>query len=427
MIDLRVIREQPEMVKAAIGTLNTDAPIDEVIHLDERRRALLAEVEQMKAERNAGSRIVSRLAPGPEREAQIAAMRALGERIQELDRAVAKLDAELNDLLLQIPNLPDPDVPVGPDESANIVVRTWGEPRETDFRVRPHWEIAEQFRLIDFERGVKVGGSRFYFLRGDLARLQRALAAWMIDLHVREHGFTEVYPPFLVRREAMIGTGNLPKFGDALYHDDDSDLWLIPTAEVPVTNLYRDEILDPGTLPLYHVAQSTCFRREQFSAGRDVRGIKRVHQFEKVEMVEFVEPETSNDELMALLGKAEEVLRRLELPYRVVQMCTGDLSFVAAKKFDLEAWAPGSGEWLEVSSCSNFRDFQARRANIRYRPAEGERPRFVHTLNGSGLALPRTIIAIMENYQQPDGTIVVPDVLRPYLGGQDIIGLQPGP
>ena len=422
MIDIRLIREQPEMVKAAIGTLNTDAPIDEVIHLDERRRALLAEVEQMKAERNAGSRIVSRLAPGPEREAQIAAMRALGERIQELDRAVAELDAELNDLLLQIPNLPDPDVPVGPDESANIVVRAWGEPREFAFPVRPHWEIAEQFRLIDFERGVKVGGSRFYFLRGDLARLQRALAAWMIDLHVREHGFTEVYPPFLVRREAMIGTGNLPKFGDALYHDDDSDLWLIPTAEVPVTNLYRDEILDGAQLPINHTAYSACFRNEKASAGRDVRGIKRLFQFDKVELVKFVRPEESPEEHMRLAHDAAETLERLELPYRTVEICAGDLSFVASRKIDLEAWAPGVEEWLEVSSCSNFRDFQARRSNIRFRPGEGQRPQFVHTLNGSGLGMPRTMIAVIENYQNQDGSITIPAILRPYMGGQERIG-----
>lgn len=425
MLDLRLIREHSDQVRQAIATLNTEAPIDQILELDARRRALLTEVEELKSRRNAGSKEISRLKAGPERDAQIAEMRALGDRIQQLDVQVADADAALNDLLLQVPNLPDPDVPVGPDESANVITGHWGEPRKFAFPARPHWDLAEDLGLIDFARGVKVAGSRFYFLRGDLARLQRALVAWMIELHVREQSYFEVYPPFLVKREAMTGTGNLPKFGDALYRDAESDLWLVPTAEVPVTNLFADEILEPGTLPIYYVAQSTNFRREQLSAGRDVRGIKRVHQFEKVEMVKFVEPSSSDDELTSLVDNAAEVLRRLDLPYRVVQMCTGDLSFVAAKKFDLETWAPGCEEWLEVSSCSNFRDFQARRANIRYRPAEGERPQYVHTLNGSGLALPRTIIAILENYQREDGTIEVPEVLRAYMNGQEIIGRQP--
>lgn len=425
MLDLRLIREQTDMVREALRKLNTDAPIDEILQLDERRRQLVAEADQLKAQRNAESKRIAQLPSGPEREAAIAAMRQLGERIEALDKELAAIEERLQALLLEVPNLPDPDVPVGPDESGNIVVRHWGEPRSFDFPVKPHWELAEQLGLIDFERGVKIAGSRFYVLRGDLARLQRALITWMIDLHVSEHGYQEVYPPFLVRREAMIGTGNLPKFGDNLYHDEETDLWLIPTAEVPVTNLFRDEILPPGSLPIYLVAATPCFRKEKVSAGRDVRGIKRVHQFEKVEMVKFVEPERSDEELHRLVADAEDVLRRLELPYRVVQMCTGDLSFTAAKKFDLEVWAPGSGEWLEVSSCSNFRDFQARRANIRFRPAEGARPQYVHTLNGSGLALPRTLIAIMENYQRSDGTIEIPAVLRPYLGGQDRIEAQP--
>lgn len=425
MLDLRLIRDQTAMVREALAKLNATAPIDEILNLDSRRRELLTEAEQLKARRNAGSKQISRTPAGPERDQLIAEMRELGDRIQELGALIADTDAALTGLLLEVPNLPDPDVPVGPDETANIVVQHWGEPHEFSFQPRPHWDIAEDLRLVDTARAAKISGARFYFLRGDAARLQRALATWMIDLHVKEHGYLEVYPPFLVRPDALIGTGNLPKFADALYRDDESDLWLIPTAEVPVTNLHRDEILEPGSLPIYRVAQSTCFRREQFAAGRDVRGIKRVHQFEKVEMVKFVEPETSNDELMSLIGNAAEVLQRLKIPYRVVQMCTGDLSFTAAKKFDLEAWAPGSQDWLEVSSCSNFRDFQARRANIRYRPSEGARPQFVHTLNGSGLALPRTLIAIMENYQEADGTIIVPEVLRPYLGGQDVIQIQP--
>jgi len=425
MLDLRLIREQTDLVRQALIALNAEAPIDHILELDDRRRRLIAEVEQLKAERNAESKRIGGLPAGPERERAVRSMRALGARIEELDRQLSETEARLTELLLEVPNLPDPDVPVGPDESANVVVRHWGEPRTFDFPVRPHWEIAEDLRLIDFARGVKVSGTRFYVLRGDLARLQRALVTWMVDLHVHEHGYLEVYPPDMVRREAMIGTGNLPKFGDNLYRDEETDLWLIPTAEVPVTNLYRDEILPPGVLPIYLVAHTPCFRKERVSAGRDVRGIKRVHQFEKVEMVKFVEPEQSNEELSKLVANAEAVLQRLQLPYRVVQMCTGDLSFTAAKKFDLEVWAPGSQEWLEVSSCSNFRDFQARRANIRYRPAEGARPQYVHTLNGSGLALPRTLIAILENYQQRDGTIVVPEVVRPYMGGQEVIGPQP--
>jgi seryl-tRNA synthetase len=276
--------------------------------------------------------------------------------------------------------------------------------------------------MIDFDRGVKISGSRFYVLKGIGARLQRAIIAWMLDLHINQQGYTEIYPPYLVRTEMLVGTGQLPKFADNQYHDEPSDLWLIPTAEVPLTNMHREEILDPGTLPLNYVAYTACFRREQFSGGRDTRGIKRGHQFDKVEMVKFVEPERSDDELTLLVQQAADVLEALAIPYRVVQMCTGDLSFTAAKKLDLEAWAPGCGEWLEVSSCSNFRDFQARRANIRYRPTDGARPAYVHTLNGSGLALPRTLIAIMENYQQADGSIVIPTVLRPYLGGLAQIG-----
>ena len=425
MIDIRLIREQPELVRHGMARLHADAPIDEILELDASRRDLLSDVEQLKATRNAGSKEISKLKAGPERDERITAMRTLGDEIQQLDAKVTEVDERLNALLLEVPNLPDPGVPDGADESGNIVTRVWGTPKEFDFPVRPHWEVAEEMRLIDFARGVKVSGSRFYFLRGDMARLQRALITWMIDVHTQQHGYFEVYPPYLVRRDSMTGTGNLPKFGDALYRDEASDLWLIPTAEVSVTNLYRDEIIDPGMLPIYRVAHSACFRREQTSAGRDVRGIKRVHQFEKVEMVKFVEPETSDDELVRLVADSEDILRQLEIPYRVVEICTGDLSFVAARKIDLELWAPGSEEWLEVSSCSNFRDFQARRANIRYRPSEGARPQFVNTLNGSGLALPRTLIAIMENYQREDGSIEIPKVIRPYMGGQEIIGIQP--
>jgi seryl-tRNA synthetase len=321
--------------------------------------------------------------------------------------------------------LPSPDVPVGKDESENVVTRVVGEQREFAFEPRPHWEIGEQLGIIDFERGVKVAGSRFYVLRGDGARLQRALITWMIDLHVRRHGYQEIYPPFLVLEEMLVGTGQLPKFSETLFVDIEGEKWLIPTAEVPVTNLYRDEILDEAALPIYHVAYTACFRREQISAGRDVRGIKRGYQFDKVEMVKFVHPDRSIDEHKQLISEAEEVLKELDLPYRVVQMCTGDLSFTAASKFDLEVWSPGVNEWLEVSSCSSFLEFQARRANIKFRPEAGGKTQFVHTLNGSGLALPRTMIAIIENNQQEDGSFIVPEVLRPYMGGQVSVGPQP--
>jgi seryl-tRNA synthetase len=425
MLDIRLIREKPEEVKAAIATLNTTAPIDEILELDSRRRAVLTQVEQLKAERNQGSKAVGRTKDPDERTRLIADMRGLGDQIDALDAESREIDETLRDLLLRVPNLPLPEVPVGPDESANVVAGEFGEKRSFDFEPKPHWEMAEALGIIDFERGVKISGSRFYVLRGDGARLQRALITWMLDLHTSKHGYSEVYPPFLVMHEMLVGTGQLPKFGDVLYHDAEEDKWLIPTAEVPVTNLYRDEILDEALLPIYHVAYSACFRREQISAGRDVRGIKRGYQFDKVEMVKFVHPDRSIEEHQRLIQEAADVLEGLELPYRTLQMCTGDLSFTAANKVDLEVWAPGSQEWLEVSSCSNFLDFQARRANLRFRPTEGGRPQYLHTLNGSGLAMPRTMIAIMENYQQSDGSFRVPKVLQPYLGGQDVIGQQP--
>jgi len=312
-------------------------------------------------------------------------------------------------------------VPVGKDDSENKVVREEGKKRAYDFQPQPHWDLGTKLGIIDFERGVKISGSRFYVLKSWGARLQRALITYMLDLHTQKHGYVEIYPPYMVRRECLVGTGNLPKFGENLYHDAIEDFWWVPTAEVPVTNLYREEILDGATLPIRHVAFTACFRREQMAAGRDTRGIKRGHQFDKVELVKFVRPEGSMDELTALLSDAEDVLRGLELPYRVVQMCTGDLSFSAMAKFDLELWAPGCNEWLEVSSCSNFGDFQARRAKIRFKDGK-EKTRFVHTLNGSGLALPRTLIGILETYQRADGKIDVPAALRPYLGGETVLG-----
>jgi seryl-tRNA synthetase len=425
MLDLRLIREEPGRVKAAIATTSTEAPIDEILALDERRRALLSEVEARKAELNKGSKQVGRTKDPAEREALIAEMRALGDRIAALDAEVKGVDERLHGLMLQVPNIPLDHVPVAPDESGNVVVAEFGAKREFDFAPKPHWELAEELGIIDFERGVKISGSRFYVLRGEGAQLQRALIAWMLDLHINQHGYQEVYPPYLVLGETLVGTGNLPKFSENLYRDAEEDKWLIPTAEVPVTNLYRDEILEEAQLPIYHVAYTPCFRREQISAGRDVRGIKRGYQFDKVEMVKFVHPDASEAEHKRLIEEASDVLRALDLPYRLVQLSTGDLGFAAADKVDLEAWAPGSQEWLEVSSCGRFMDFQARRANIRFRPTEGGRIRHVHTLNGSGLALPRTMIAIMEQYQQSDGTIEVPMALRPYMGGKAVIGKQP--
>jgi len=421
MLDLRLIRERPEFVKEQIAKLHTTAPIDEIVELDERRRALLTEVETMRASLNEGSRQTGKVPAGAEREAHIARMRRLGDEIASKNETITALDQELLHLQLLVPNLPSEETPVGDDENDNVVTSTWGTPRTFDFEPRPHWEIGEQLGIIDFERGVKVSGSRFNFLRGDGARLQRAIITWMLDLH-REQGYEEVYPPYLVRRDAMVGTGNLPKFEDTLFRDEAEDLWLIPTAEVPVTNMYRDEILDGSQLPIRHTAYSACFRNEKASAGRDVRGIKRLFQFDKVELVMFVRPDESGEAHTRLIRDAAETLERLELPYRNLEICTGDLSFVASRKVDLEVWAPGVNEWLEVSSCSNFRDFQARRSNIRFRPAEGQRPQFVHTLNGSGLGMPRTMIAVIENYQNEDGSITIPKVIRPYMGGQERIG-----
>jgi len=415
MLDIRLIRAEPDRVKAELAKVGfPPSQVDALLEVDRRRREALHAVEQLRAERTTSSRAIRDLADPGERERAIAAQRTVGDRIAAAEQSAEAAEEEFIRMMLEVPNLPHPDVPVGPDESANVVVRTEGTVPTFDFPVLPHWELGPKLGLIDFERGVKISGTRFYVLRGAAARLQRGLIAWMIDLHTREHGYTEVYPPAMVKRECLVGTGNLPKFADTLYRDVDEDLWFVPTAEVPVTNLYRDEILD--RLPVYHVAYTPCFRREKMSAGRDVRGIKRGHQFDKVELVKFVQPETSDDELMRLLADAEDVCRRLGLPYRIVQMCTGDLSFTAAMKYDIEVWAPGCAEWLEVSSCSNFRDFQARRANIRYRPAPRAKPELVHTLNGSGLALPRVMIAVLETYQRPDGSVVVPEVLRPYVG-----------
>lgn len=424
MLDLKYIRENPDEVKAALQKLHTDAPIDEIVALDEERREILQELETLRHERNVTSKRIGQMEDQAEREALIEEMRSVNDRISELEDQLRDVESRLDEAMLQVPNMPHASVPVGADESENVVVRQEGEPKtrdDFDFEPLPHWDLGPMLGIIDFERGAKLSGSRFYVLRGMGAKLERALISWMVDFHVEKHGYTEIYPPVLVREACMWGAGQLPKFAENIYRDAEEDLWLVGTAEIPLTNLHRDEILDADELPLYYAAFSPCFRREKFSAGRDVRGIKRVHQFNKVEMYKFTTPETSYDELERLLDNAEDVARALEIPYRVVQMVTGDLGFVAAKKYDVEMWAPGSGEWLEVSSCSNCEAFQARRTNIRYRPEPGAKPEFVHTLNGSGLALPRTMIAILENYQQADGSVVVPEVLRPYMGGADVI------
>lgn len=424
MLDLKIIRDQPDLIRSALVALNATAPLDEILELDESRRQVVTEVESLKAKRNEGSKEVSRTKDAERRNQLIEEMRALGDEIAIRDERVRAMDEELHELLLLMPNMPLPEVPVGPDESGNVVTKTVEVDRSQDFSVRPHWEIGEELGIIDFDRGVKIAGTRNYVLRGDGARLQRALITWMLDLHVQKHGYTEVYPPFLVLTDMLIGTGQLPKFAETQFRDIEGEKWLIPTAEVPVTNLYREEILDEAQLPIYNTAYTACFRREQISAGRDVRGIKRGYQFDKVEMVKIVHPSTSLEEHAKLIAEAEDVLLGLELPYRLLQICTGDLSFTAANKVDLEVWSPGVQEWLEVSSCSNFLDFQARRANIKFRPEGGGKTQFVHTLNGSGLALPRIMIAIMENYQLADGTFAIPRVIQPYMGGQTVIGKQ---
>ncbi len=418
MLDIKRIREQPEWVKQQLARAEVGGEkVDAALTFDEQRRALLQEVEALKAERNKVSKEISKMKDAAAREERIAAMRAVGDRIAELDRTVAEVEEQQRAVLLDIRNLPHPDVPEGPDEDHNVVISQEGEPQDPGFPPRPHWELGEMAGIIDFERGVKLAGSRFYVLRGAGARLQRALIQWLLDFHIAQ-GYQEVYLPFVVKEHCMVGAGQLPKFRDNLYRDEDAGLWLVPTAEVPLTNLYADEILERTHLPIHLCAYTPCFRREQMSAGRDVRGIKRGHQFDKVEMYKFVPPETSYDELEKLRSDAEATCRALKIPFRTKLLCTGDMGFASTKTYDIELWAPGQNEWLEVSSCSNVEDFQARRANLRYRPEPGGRPEFLHTLNGSGLGVPRTIIAIMENYQQADGSIVVPEVLRPYVGAE---------
>ncbi len=411
MLDLKFIRDNIGLVRAAMANRQQTAPLDEILELDSELRKKILELEDLRHTRKEVSREKREIAEEG---------RDLRVMIKGLEDEVKNLDNQLEELLLQVPNIPQSSVPIGKNENDNIVIRSWGEPKKIDFQPIPHWNLGESLGIIDFDRGTKLSGSRFYVLKGLGARLQRALIAFMLDLHTSQHGYQEIYPPFMVKKECMVASGNLPKFADNLYHDEEDDFWFVPTAEVPLTNLHRDEILPPGVLPIYYVAYTACFRREKMSAGKDTRGIKRGHQFDKVELYKFTEPATSNPELEKLVSDAEQVCQKLELPYRVIQLCTADLGFASTRTYDLEMWAPGCQEWLEVSSCSNCGDFQARRANIRYRPSAGAKPQFVHTLNGSGLALPRVMIAIMENYQQADGSIRVPEVLQDFVGARVI-------
>ncbi len=425
MLDMNLIRESPDGLKEGLRKVGEDpAAIDRLRELDAEWRELVAQSEEMKAERNRQSKVIGGMEGGAERDDLIARMRQVGDKIGGLDARAAELREQIDDLMLRVPNTPHEDVPPGLEEEDDLVVRTQGELPAFDFKPRPHWELGPELGILDFERGVKLSGSRFYVLMGDGSRLQRALINWMLDLHVGEHGYVEASPPFIVAGRCLVGTGQLPKFKDNLYRDVEDDLWLIPTAEAPLTNLHRDEVLAEQELPRHYCAYTPCFRREKMSAGKDVRGIKRGHQFDKVEMVKYVRPDTSEEELQKLVANAEDVCKGLGLPYRVRELCCGQMSFQASHSYDVEVWAAGCEEWLEVSSCSNCGDFQARRANIRYRPADGGRPRFVHTLNGSGVALPRTVIAVLENYQQADGTVIVPEALRSYMGGLERIGPQ---
>lgn len=461
MIDIQLIRQNPDLVRDAMRKRG-EAPesLEKIINLDVERRKNITQIENLRATQNRLSKLVG-LAKAGEKKGELALAEIQGkllqaaedmgeplsgrikhlspptakdisaefinessrisELIQGLDEQLKNTDEELKQLLLRLPNIPQPDVPQGKDEEDNAVLRHWGELPEFDFQPLPHWDLGESLDIINFEQGVKLSGSRFYILKGAGAMLQRALISFMLELHIKEHGYTEIYPPYMVKEECMIGSSNLPKFADHLYHDAEEDFWFVPTAEVPLTNLHREEILDPDVLPLHYVAYTACFRREKMAAGRDTRGIKRGHQFDKVEIYKFTRPENSEEEHEKMLADAEDVCRRLGLPYRILQLCTGDMGFASSKSFDIEVWAAGSGGWLEVSSISNCRDFQARRAGIRFRPEKGAKPQFVHTLNGSGLALPRILIAVLENNQRADGSVVIPEALHTYTRGLEVI------
>lgn len=419
MLDINLIRSQPDVVKQAMRDRQNPElvdVIDQALALDVRRRESLKEVEGLKAQRNTVSKEIGRMKDPTEREAKIIEQRTVNERIAALDADVRQIEADLEAAVSALPNLPDPRTPVGTTEDDNVVLRTVGEPKQFDFTPQAHWDLGPKLGILDFERGTKLAGSRFYVLTGGGARLQRALIAWMLDLHIRQ-GYTEAYLPFMVKGDIVYAAGQLPKFRDNLYRDVEEDYWMVPTAEIPLTGLHKDEILDGATLPRNYTAYTPCFRREKIAAGRDVRGIKRGHQFDKVEMYVYCRPEDSDAALEAMREHAEATLAGLGLTYRVKQLCTADIGFGARMTYDLEVWAPGCNEWLEVSSVSNVGDFQARRGNIRFRREAGTKAELVHTLNGSGLGMPRTLIAVLENYQQADGSVVIPEVLLPWMGG----------
>jgi len=426
MLDLKLVRKNPELIKEGLKKRNSGTEIvDKFLKVEESRRQKLVLVEQMKNERNIVSEEIGRLKKaGQNAEEIVLKMRETSQKIKEVDEEIRVIEEELNQLLLDIPNLPHESVPVGVDDSANQEVRRWGTPPEFTFSPQPHWDIGEQLGILDFERAAKVTGARFVFYKGWGARLERALINFMLDVHTKEHGYVELLPPFMANRESMTGTGQLPKFVEDMFHLEGTEYFLIPTAEVPVTNYYREEILAEEELPLYHCAYSPCFRAEAGAHGRDTRGLIRQHQFNKVEMVKFAHPGTSYEELEKLTANAERILQLLELPYRVMALSSGDMGFSSAKTYDLEVWLPSAGMYREISSCSNFEDFQARRANIRFRPTGGGKPEFVHTLNGSGLAIGRTTAAILENYQEEDGSVRIPQALQPYMGGLEKIAVK---
>ncbi|AWB42850.1 serine--tRNA ligase [Paenibacillus sp. CAA11] len=426
MLDVKILRNDFSRVEEALKARGKSLDlIADFPKLDEKRRELLQESEQLKNRRNVVSGEVAKRKKNKENADElIVEMREVGDRIKALDEEVRQLEAQIDELMLAIPNIPNESVPVGASEEDNVEIRRWSEPREFSFTPKPHWDIATELGILDFEAGAKVTGSRFTFYKGLGARLERALINFMMDLHSNDHGYEEVLPPYIVNRDSLYGTGQLPKFEEDLFKLTEDGYYLIPTAEVPVTNYHREEILDADSLPRYYVAYSSCFRSEAGAAGRDTRGLIRQHQFNKVELIKLVHPESSYEELEKMTTNAERVLQLLKLPYRVLALCTGDMGFTAAKTYDLEVWLPESGMYREISSCSNVEDFQARRANIRFRPEPKAKPEFVHTLNGSGLAVGRTVAAILENYQQEDGSVVVPEVLRPYMGGLEVITLK---
>ena len=421
MLDIQLIRQDTEHVRAALAMRGTEFNLDEILNIDKQRRELLQETESLKANRNAVSKNIGHMDNNEDRSRLVAEMRKVGDQISQLDQQVRDIESKLYDLMLEIPNIPDSDTPEGATDNDNITIREVGKERDFDFVPKPHWDLGVDLGIIDFERGVKLSGSRFYVLNKAGARLQRALISFMLDLHTHQ-GYSECYLPFMVKQINFTTAGQLPKFADNIYHDVEDDAWFVTTAEVPLTNLHRDEILDADTLPLYYTAYTPCFRREKVTAGKEVRGIKRGHQFDKVEMYALTHPDESYSTLEKMLADAEETCNKLELRYRVRRLCTGDLGFGSRITYDIEVWAPGCNEWLEVSSISNCGDFQSRRANTRFRPAKGAKTKYLHTLNGSGLGLPRTLIAILENNQQPDGTITIPEVLRPWMSGEEKIG-----